>query len=247
MYRLLRYGALSLLACSLASAQQGWVGHILITNVAPTGPCGGISELAINQMTGSVYICPISGQWPIVPNITGGNSAAVPSGLVTFVMSGTCPVGFTEVSALNGKMLKGTVTANGNVGTSGGADTITPTGTVSPITSVVNHTHSVSVTDPGHNHTQNAHTHTLQMQGGTTAATTGTHVMNSTATGGSSRAATTPDTANSTTATNNSATTGISASTANPVGGVASITPTFTGNAVDPSPSFLRVIFCSAN
>jgi hypothetical protein len=49
------------------------------------------------------------------------------------------------------------------------------------------------VTQPA-NHADNiAHTHVLSMQGGTTAATTGTHIMNSTATGGSVRAITAGD------------------------------------------------------
>lgn len=189
----------------------------------------------------------------------GYSTVGIPTGMIALVVSGTCPVGWLEVVALNGKMLRGTLTANGDVGQTGGASTITPSGLISQpvlsinaITSVINHTHAVSVTDPGHNHTQNSHTHTLQMQGGTTAATTGVHVMNSTATGGSSRAATAPDTANSTTATNNSATTGVTATTSSPVGGVASITPTgtvsapsFSGNAIDPSPNYVKVIFCS--
>lgn len=69
----------------------------------------------------------------------------------------------------------------------------------------------VTVTDPGHGHTSTqptisqpavnitdpGHVHTLQVQGGTTAATTGTHIMTSAATGGSSRAAASPDGANS--------------------------------------------------
>lgn len=207
-----------------------------------------IAWLCISTTTGSLSSPSLS--------ITPAN---IPSGFITLILSGTCPSGWLEATALNGKMLRGTLAANGDVGQTGGAATITPTGTISqpvfsgtPITSVINHTHSVSITDPGHTHTQNAHTHTLQMQGGTTAATTGTHVMNSTATGGSSRAATTPDTANSTTATENSATTSISASTSVPVGGVASVTPvgtvsapTFSGNAIDPSPSYVKVIFCS--
>lgn len=172
--------------------------------------------------------------------------ASLPSGMIFLVLSGTCPVGATEVTALNGKMLVGTIAANGNVGTSGGSDTITPTGTISPITAVINHTHAVNITDPGHNHTQNAHTHTVQMQGGTTAATTGTHVMNSTATGGSSRVSASPDQANTATATNNSAATGVTATTSNPAGGVASITPIFSGIPFDPRPTFTRVIFCAA-
>ena len=186
-------------------------------------------------------------------------TANIPSGFITLILSGTCPTGWAEVTALNGKMLRGTLAANGDVGQTGGAATITPSGSISqpvftgtPITSVINHIHAVSITDPGHNHTQNAHTHTLQMQGGTTAATTGVHIMNSTAVGGSSRAATAPDAANSTIATNNTSTTGVTATTAAPVGGVPSITPTgtlsiptFTGNAIDPSPNYIKVIFCS--
>lgn len=45
-----------------------------------------------------------------------------------------------------------------------------------------------------------AHTHpSIQVQGGTTANTGGTHIMTSTATGGSSRAATSPESANANT------------------------------------------------
>jgi len=57
----------------------------------------------------------------------GGGS--VPSGLITLVLSGTCSAGWSEVSALNGKTLIGTVAANGDVGATGGADSITPAGT----------------------------------------------------------------------------------------------------------------------
>jgi hypothetical protein len=53
----------------------------------------------------------------------------VPSGAVVLSMS-ACATGYSEVSALNGVTLVGTVAANGNVGTTGGSDNITPTGTV---------------------------------------------------------------------------------------------------------------------
>jgi hypothetical protein len=197
--------------------------------------------------------------WQSIPSTTWVQSqgyAGLPSGLIVLMVSGTCPTGFSEVSTLNGQFLQGTIAANGDVGGTGGSDTITPLGTISasftgtPFSSVINHTHTVSITDPGHNHTQNAHTHTLQAQGGTTAATTGTHTMTSTATGGSSRTETSPEQANSTTATNNANTTGITASTANPAGGVSSITPagnvsgTFSGTPVNPRPLFVKVIFC---
>lgn len=60
-----------------------------------------------------------------------GYGAGIPSGVLILLVSGTCPTGFTEVSALNGQFLQGTVAANGDVGTTGGNATITPAGTVS--------------------------------------------------------------------------------------------------------------------
>lgn len=96
------------------------------------------------------------------------------------------------------------------------------------INQVVNHTHSVSVTDPGHNHTQNAHTHVQnsfapRIINSGTAGTVGVQGASAASNANASNAATTATNQNAT-ATNNATTTGITASTANPVGGVASIT-----------------------
>lgn len=109
----------------------------------------------------------------------------------------------------------------------GGAKTVasagsnsTPTFTGTPFSSVINHTHTVDVTDPGHTHLTQRYP---------------------TATGSSSGF--TIDTSMSGTLADNtlptkSATTGVTASTQNPAGGVSSITPagtvsapTFTGSA----------------
>lgn len=107
-----------------------------------------------------------------------------------------------------------------------GAKTATPAGTVSqptfsgtPITQVINHTHPVNLTDPGHSHVQG---------------------VNSATTGGLSGY--TPDTSTNTRVNSgystSPATTGITAASDNPAGGVASITPagtvsqpTFAGQA----------------
>lgn len=53
--------------------------------------------------------------------------AVYPVGALTMVSSGTCPVGTAEVTLLNGAMPFGTLAANGDVGTTGGSNTITPT------------------------------------------------------------------------------------------------------------------------
>ena len=226
---------------------------------SPTG-CGttyGGGSIYIQSSNGHVWTCNGS-IW------TDDSAASVPSGLTAMVVSGACPSGYTEVSSLNGAMPYGTLTANGNIGTTGGADTVTPTvatltaaaqtftgssattssnsagtpaGTVTaptvswpvgvptfsgnagtvpaetftgtPFSSVINHTHTITVTS--------------LVQGGTTAATTGTHVMTSTATGGTARAITAGDS--------------ITATSANPSGGVASITPAGTNGTVSFTPA----------
>jgi hypothetical protein len=137
-------------------------------------------------------------------------AGGLPSGIIVFSLS-ACPNGFTEVAGLGGKFVLGTVAASGDVGTTGGSDTITE---------VLNHTHTVAVTDPGHSHLTQRYP---------------------TATGGSSGF--TIDTSMSGTPADNTlptkgATTGITASTANPAGGVASI---------DNRPAYIRLIGCVSN
>lgn len=155
-----------------------------------------------------------------------GGGASLPTGAIVLIVSGTCPTGFTQETSLNGKFVLGTVAANADIGTTGGQDTVT---------TVLNHTHTVNVSDPQHNHTQNAHTHVVTSQTATTgSATSYEHGVLDT----SSAEAEVTEVTGSTTATNNAASTGVTATTANPGGGVASI---------DNRPAFIRVIFCRAN
>jgi hypothetical protein len=146
----------------------------------------------------------------------------------------------------------------------GGAKAVTPAGSVSQptftgvaMTGVMNHTHAVSITDPGHNHTQNSHNHTqdAHTHGGrhhtsTTSGSAGHQGTSSANNANTSNSATQAATATNqaATATNQSNTTGISASTANPAGGVSSITPsgtvsqpTFTGASHTNLPPYLTV------
>src|SRR6266403_2082567 len=66
---------------------------------------------------------PVTGHliaWLCINTTTGALSSptltipitALPSGVIVMILSGTCPSGFTEVSGLNGKMLRGTLAAN---------------------------------------------------------------------------------------------------------------------------------------
>lgn len=69
-----------------------------------------------------------SGRLPMSA-LPSGIGAQVPSGMIMLTLSSACPTGFTEVAALNGKFVQGTLAANSNVGTTGGSASITPTAT----------------------------------------------------------------------------------------------------------------------
>lgn len=64
---------------------------------------------------------------PVLRSAPVPETSLVSTGSIVMIISGTCGVGFTEVSSLSGRTLVGTVAANGDVGTTGGSDTITPT------------------------------------------------------------------------------------------------------------------------
>lgn len=101
------------------SADVGSIG--ISTSLPMTCSVGYMTYLT----TGTVgfYVCTATDTWQLI----GAPGAQIPSGSILLIVSGTCPTGFTESAALNGKMLRGTVAANMDVGGTGGSDSITPT------------------------------------------------------------------------------------------------------------------------
>lgn len=60
--------------------------------------------------------------------------STTPPGLINPTLLSACPAGFSQVTTLDGKMPVGTIAAHANVGTTGGSDSVTPSGTVdSPV------------------------------------------------------------------------------------------------------------------
>ena len=178
--------------------------------------------------------------WITISSGSSGENGSIPTGSILMIESGTCPTDFTEASSFNGRTLLGTVAANADIGTNGGNDSVTPTFTGNAFTDVINHTHTINVNDPTHNHTQNAHTHTLPV--GATDDTASPFDRADAGTNASGANATTAS--GSTIATNIASSTGITATSSNPSGGVANITPTGTISQIDNRSSFRRVIFC---
>lgn len=229
-----------------------------------------------------------------------GAGTDLPVGSIILIKSGTCAAGWQEDTSLAGVVPFGTLAANADIGATGGNDNVTPAGTVSTptfvgsalgthlhgvgtyvpsahsgaavadhsshthtYTDVVNHTHTINITDPGHTHTQNVNSAT---NGGLNGYGVDTSTNTSTASGYSTA----------------SATTGVTAASVNPGGGVATGTtagpsatlthnvtqpsahtmsgsseavgagtpagtvsqPTFTGSSLDNRQAFIKVIFC---
>jgi hypothetical protein len=69
------------------------------------------------------YWCDTYSRWTAI--------TPLPSGSIIMITSGTCPSGTTEVAALDGVTVIGTLAAHGDVGGTGGSNSLTPAGTVS--------------------------------------------------------------------------------------------------------------------
>ncbi len=240
---------------------------------------------------------------------TGGGS--IPAGVITLSLT-SCPAGFSEVTALDGKFLQGTLAAHGDAGGTGGNATITPAGTVSQPTlsmnsytpagtnSTVSFTPAGTITWPAGVATMvlswpasvptfsgsalAGHAHELPFQLSSTTATR--QIAAATFGTGTSRAATGASAAGSSNTTSAAVALSQSVSAGTPTGTIAwpvsvptgvlswpagvptfggssgtipaetfsgqaatltgSVSqPAFSGNAVDPRPPFVKVIFCS--
>ena len=186
----------------------------------PPTPCNpNVGSWTVGTSSVIFYVCASDGNTWLTVN------PPIPSGTITLNLT-SCPTGWTEVTELNGKMALGTLAANGNVGTTGGADNITPAGTNSALT----FTGTLSTTVVNHLHTL----------------ATGTG-----STGNFSQVVGTVDTSSGGNGANPTQT-ALGTLSGNPTsGGVASYTPagtintpTFTGTQFDNRSAFVRVIFC---
>jgi|SRR3990170_3060198 len=229
-----------LIALSLFSQGQG--------QLAPTG-CAQGETPAWNNSTKL---------WDCAP--PGGGGGGPPAGSILLIVSGTCPSGYVEETTLNGKFLLGTLAANADIGSTGGADNITPAGTVSQPTftgdALAAHAHAVgtyAVSAPTFTGTSSTvvlnHVHVQNVNSGTTGGQEGygkdTSTNGSIATG-LSTANPTGGSPSYTPAGTNSAPT-LSGSSQSLSGGTPSGTvsqPTFTGTQFDNRSAFVRVIFC---
>lgn len=192
--------------------------------------------------------------WSCVADVTSeaapAPGASLPSGFVGLVVTGTCPQGTTQVGALDGKTLVGTVAANANVGGTGGADSITPAGT-NANGEVGAHAGAAVADHASHTHTYTQvpnHVHPYASQTATTGAASSYEHGAIDTSSAATEASITTNTNTGGVATGTTA--GPSATLSHVVTQPSNHTftqPTFAGTQFDNRSAFTRVIFCQAN
>lgn len=100
---------------------------------ASTPPSAGVDVgyLWYDTAAGSLKVASSTG--PVVWTAVGGGSSSggdpVPTGAILLMATGVCPASYVEETSLDGRMPIGTLVANGDLGTTGGSNTLTPAGT----------------------------------------------------------------------------------------------------------------------
>lgn len=186
----------------------------------PNCPLGNVVVAADN----TVWACRGSASTPL--QVSTGGGEGVPAGSILLIKSGTCPTGYVEETDLDGRTLIGTTAAAGNVGQTGGSDSITPSA----------HTGTAVADHASHTHTYTdviAHTHTIPV-----GATDDTSAPFDRADAGTNASG-----ANATTATGS---TGVATgTTAGPSATLThSVTQPATHAALDNRSAFIRLIAC---
>ncbi len=107
---------------------QGWPPRN--GNVLPASCSQGEGFFLTTGAATQFYECTSPNTWS---HVTAGGPGGdpFPTGGIILILSGSCPAGFAEEAGLSGKFVLGTVAANGDIGTTGGSDAITPAGSVS--------------------------------------------------------------------------------------------------------------------
>ena len=83
--------------------------------------------VAAQTCTGTDKISAVASDGTVTCTADEGGAGGVPTGSIVFILSGTCAAGWTEVAALDGLAIYGTVALHADVGSAVGSASITPT------------------------------------------------------------------------------------------------------------------------
>jgi hypothetical protein len=158
-----------ILMVGLSAANDSRTPTMFVSGTTPPAAGVDVGYLWYDTAAGAMKV--VSSVGPVVWTAIGGGSTGgdpVPTGAILLVASGSCPASYVEETSLDGRMPIGTLAANGDLGTTGGADTLTPAGTVSAQTftgTLASLTHSgANVTSAFTGNALAAHAHELPWQ-----------------------------------------------------------------------------------
>ena len=78
----------------------------------------------VDSTSNDLYFCSV-GVW----HKANTSGTSVPSGLITLLIAGSCPTGWTELAGFKDRGIVGTIAADGNAGTVDGKLALDPAGT----------------------------------------------------------------------------------------------------------------------
>src|SRR3990167_5567103 len=131
----------ALFPLALPPLPQGGQASVIRHGASLPSVCNANQDVFIRDGVGPHW-CSAANTWSII---------TPPSGFIGLIDTGSCPAGYTEVAAFNGRSLLATLNANANIGTTGGADNITPavTNSMPVFTGSTSDTTSVTAGTPG--------------------------------------------------------------------------------------------------
>jgi hypothetical protein len=251
------------LMAGLGAANDSRTPTMFVSGSTPPSAGVDVGYLWYDTAAGTLKVATSTG--PVVWAAVGGGSSGgdpVPTGAILLMASGTCPATYVEETSLDGRMPIGTLTAHADLGTTGGADTLTPAGTINAQTftgTLASLTHSgANVTSTFTGSAMGTHAHELPFQLATT--TTTRQLAAATFGTGTSRAATAVSAAGTANTTSAAVALSQAVSAGTPAGTVAntitqasahSYTPqgsvsaaSFTGSSAENRSAFAKVLFC---
>lgn len=120
------------LMAGLGAANNSRTPTMFVSDTTPPSAGVDVGYLWYDTTAGALKVAASIG--PVVWTPIGGGSSSggdpVPTGAILLMASGTCPAGYAEETTLDGRTPIGTLAANGDLGDTGGSDTLTPSGTI---------------------------------------------------------------------------------------------------------------------
>jgi hypothetical protein len=120
-----------ILIVGLSASNDSRTPTMFVSSSTPPSAGVDVGYLWYDTTAGALKV--VSSTGPVVWTAVGGGTSSggdpVPTGAILIMATGVCPAAYVEETSLDGRMPIGTLVANGDLGATGGSNTLTPAGT----------------------------------------------------------------------------------------------------------------------